>query len=84
MMQQSRGGDRLPNCRSAYNNISRVSLLAKLLEVAMQLLPFARFFVDKHLPSSATCMWDAAGNLRETRCGKDCEQGDALTPRFLR
>ena len=56
--------------RSAYDSISRASFLAKLREVAPQLLPFARLFYGQ---ASAYCWWDAAGNLREIRRGEGCE-----------
>ena len=63
--------------RSAYDSISRASFLAKLREVAPQLLPFARLFYGQ---ASAYCWWDAAGNLREIRQSEGCEQGDPLAP----
>ena len=66
---------------SAYDSISRASFLAKLREVAPQLLPFAFFFFFNG-QASAYCWWDAA-NLREIRQGEGCEQGDPLAPALI-
>ena len=63
--------------RSAYDSISRASFLAKLREVAPQLLPFARLFYGQ---AFAYCWWDAASNLQEIRQGEGYEQGDPLAP----
>ena len=48
--------------RSACDSISRTSFLAKLREVAPQLLPFARLFMDKRLP--------IAGGMLPATCGR--------------
>ena len=69
------------NGRNAYDSISRAAFLAKLREVAPQLLPFVnccRSCICFFGQPSQYCWWDSEGLLREMPQGEGCEQGDPL------
>ena len=63
--------------RSAYDCMSRAAFLAKLHEVAPELLPFVRLFYGQ--PSTYS-WWDDQGRCRAVKQGEGCEQGDPLAP----
>ena len=63
--------------RSAYDTISRATILAKLRDAVPSLLPFARAMYAR---TSTYLWWDDAGRRHEIAQAGGVEQGDPLVP----
>ena len=65
--------------RSAYDTISRATILAKLRDTVPALVPFARAMYAR---TSTYLWWDDEGRVHEIAQAEGVEQGDPLAPGF--
>ena len=65
--------------RSAYDTISRATILAKLRNTVPALVPFARAMYAR---TSTYLWWDDEGRVHEIAQAEGVEQGDPLAPGF--